>query len=53
MVQDKQISTALQRVSAQRIQENIAKLVSFGTRLTLSAQDPQSIAKGQGIGAAR
>jgi len=53
MVQDKQISAALQRVSAQRIQENIAKLVSFGTRLTLSAQDPQSIAKGQGIGAAR
>ena len=53
MVQDKQISAALQRVSAQRIQENIAKLVSFGTRLTLSAQDPQSIAKGRGIGAAR
>lgn len=53
MVQDKQITAALQRVSSQRIQENIAKLVSFGTRLTLSAQDSQSIAKGQGIGAAR
>lgn len=53
MVQDKQVAAALQRVSAQRIQENIAKLVSFGTRLTLSAQDPESIAKGQGIGAAR
>ena len=53
MVQDKQIAAALQQVSAQRMQENIAKLVSFGTRLTLSAQDPQSIAKGHGIGAAR
>ena len=53
LVQDKQIVAALQQVSAQRIQENIAKLVSFGTRLTLSAQDPDSIAKGRGIGAAR
>jgi len=53
MVQDRQIATALQRVSSQRIQENIAKLVSFGTRLTLSAQDARSIAQGKGIGAAR
>ncbi len=53
MVQDKQIAAALRQVSAQRIQENIAQLVSFGTRLTLSAQDPDSITKGKGIGAAR
>jgi hypothetical protein len=53
MVQDPQISAALRQVSAQRIQQDIEKLVSFGTRLTLSAQDPESIAKGRGIGAAR
>ncbi|HTT18789.1 MAG TPA: M28 family metallopeptidase [Candidatus Sulfotelmatobacter sp.] len=53
MVQDKRIAAALQQVSAQRIQADIDKLVSFGTRLTLSAQDPESIAKGRGIGAAR
>ena len=41
------------QISAQRIQANIEKLVSFGTRLTLSAQDPASIAAGMGIGAAR
>jgi Peptidase family M28 len=50
---DPQIATALKQVSAQRIQANIEKLVSFGTRLTLSAQDPESIAAGHGIGAAR
>jgi Peptidase family M28 len=50
---DPQIAAALQRISAQRIQANIEKLVSFGTRLTLSAQDPASIASGHGIGAAR
>ena len=49
---DPQIASALQQVSAQRIQANIEKLVSFGTRLTLSAQDPASIAAGHGIGAA-
>ena len=47
MVQDRQIAAALQQVSAQHIQENIAKLVGFGTRLTLSAQDPESVAKGR------
>jgi hypothetical protein len=52
-VADPQIVAALQDVSAQRIQANIEKLVSFGTRLTLSAQDPASIAAGRGIGAAR
>jgi Peptidase family M28 len=50
---DPQIVAALRQVSAQRIQSNIEKLVSFGTRLTLSAQDPASIAAGRGIGAAR
>jgi hypothetical protein len=50
---DPRIAAALRQVSAQRIQANIEKLVSFGTRLTLSAQDPPSIAAGRGIGAAR
>jgi hypothetical protein len=50
---DPQIASALQQVSAQRIQSNIEKLVTFRTRLTLSAQDPASIAAGHGIGAAR
>ena len=53
LVQDPQIEAALRQVSAQGIEENIKKLVRFGTRLTLSAQDPESIAKGHGIGAAR
>src|SRR5450755_499136 len=50
---DPQITAALAEVSAQRIQANIEKLVSFQTRLTLSAQDPDSIKAGHGIGAAR
>jgi hypothetical protein len=50
---DPQIASALQQISGQRIQANIEKLVSFGTRLTLSAQDQQSVAAGRGIGAAR
>src|SRR6202451_3449886 len=44
---------ALRQISAQRIQSNIEKLVSFQNRSTLSAQDPASIASGHGIGAAR
>ena len=40
-------------VSPSRVQANIEKLVSFGTRLTLSAQDADSIKQGRGIGAAR
>src|SRR5437764_5784223 len=47
---DSHIAAALKQVSAQRIQATIEKLVSFGTRLTISAQDPAS---GHGIGAAR
>lgn len=50
---DPQIAAALRQISAPRMQANIEKLVSFGTRLTLSAQDPASIAAGHGIGAAR
>ncbi len=50
---DPQIAAALQEVSAQRIRANVEKLVGFGTRSTLSAQDPASIAAGHGIGAAR
>src|SRR6202790_1422694 len=50
---DPQITAALADVAAQRIQANIEKLVSFQTRLTLSAQDPDSIKAGHGIGAAR
>ena len=53
MAADPKIAAALQQISAQRIQANIEKLVSFGTRLTLSAQDPAAIASGRGIGAAR
>ncbi len=53
MAVDSRISTALQQVSAERIRANIEKLASFGTRLTLSAQDPAAIAAGRGIGAAR
>jgi hypothetical protein len=53
MAVDGRISAALQQVSAERIRANIEKLASFGTRLTLSAQDPASIAAGRGIGAAR
>lgn len=50
---DPQIAAALQQISAERIRANIEKLVSFGTRSTLSAQDGASIAKSHGIGAAR
>jgi hypothetical protein len=50
---DPKISAALKEVSAEHVQATITKLVSFGTRSTLSAQDPASIARGRGIGAAR
>ena len=53
MTADSQIAGALRQVSVPKIQANIEKLVSFGTRLTLSAQDPGSVANGRGIGAAR
>jgi hypothetical protein len=50
---DPQIAAALKQVSAEQIRANIEKLVSFGTRSTLSAQDETSIKAGRGIGAAR
>ncbi|MFZ0760203.1 MAG: M28 family metallopeptidase [Candidatus Sulfotelmatobacter sp.] len=53
MAVDGRIAAALRGVSAERIRANIDKLVSFGTRSTISAQDPASIAAGRGIGAAR
>ncbi|MGD0990022.1 MAG: M28 family metallopeptidase [Candidatus Sulfotelmatobacter sp.] len=53
MTVDARISAALHQVSAERIQANIEKLVSFGTRSTISAQDAAAIASGRGVGAAR
>jgi len=53
MAVDGRIAAALRQVSAARIRVSIEKLTSFGTRSTLSAQDPASIAAGRGIGAAR
>jgi Peptidase family M28 len=50
---DPAIAAAVKGITAARIQADIEKLVSFGTRSTLSAQDPASIAAGRGIGAAR
>ncbi len=50
---DPQIASAIQQVSPERIQANVDKLVSFHTRVTISAQDAESIAAGRGIGAAR
>jgi hypothetical protein len=50
---DPRIAATLREISAKQIQANIEKLVAFGTRSTISAQDPASIAAGRGIGAAR
>jgi hypothetical protein len=50
---DPQIAAALREVSADQIKASIEKLVSFHTRLTLSAADPAAVASGRGIGAAR
>ncbi len=50
---DARIAAALNEVSSARIQANIAALVGFGTRSTLSAQDPAAVTSGRGIGAAR
>jgi hypothetical protein len=50
---DPKIVTALQQISAAHVQADIEKLVSFRTRLTLSAQDSKAIAESHGIGAAR
>jgi len=50
---DARIAAALQEISAARIRADIEKLVSFGTRSTISAQDRGAISAGRGIGAAR
>ena len=50
---DLKIRAALKDISAQQVQADIEKLVSFQTRSTISAQDAASIAAGHGIGAAR
>ena len=52
-LRDTQIAAALDEISSARIRANIAALVGFGTRSTLSAQDSTAIAAGRGIGAAR
>lgn len=50
---DAEIAAALKEVSAARIQQTIAKLVSFGTRATLSVNNPGADTSDQGIVAAR
>jgi Peptidase family M28 len=50
---DPSIAAAVKDITAARVRADIEKLVSFGTRHTLAAQDAASIAAGQGIGAAR
>jgi hypothetical protein len=50
---DPQISAALKQVSAEHMQQTVQKLVSFGNRSTISAQDDGAIMAGKGIGAAR
>jgi hypothetical protein len=53
MALDERIAAALKQVSAERIRANIEKLVSFGTRSTISAQDAAATGAGRGVGAAR
>jgi hypothetical protein len=48
---DPEITAALQGISAEHVQADIAKLVSFGTRNTLSSMD-MDLPAGQGISAA-
>jgi hypothetical protein len=48
-----EIEAAMKDVSAARLKANIEKLVSFGTRLTISPATPEDIKAGRGIGAAR
>jgi hypothetical protein len=50
---DPAIASAVKAISPARVQADIEKLVSFGTRSTLSAQDGAAISAGRGIGAAR
>src|SRR5499433_872269 len=50
---DPQIAKALREVSPVQIQQTIAKLVGFGTRHTLSVNNPNAATSDQGIVAAR
>jgi Peptidase family M28 len=50
---DPNISEAIKRVSADRIQQTIEKLVSFGNRSTISPQDEAAVKASKGVGAAR
>src|SRR3982751_2340023 len=50
---DPRIVSALKDVSAARVKATIEKLVSFGTRDTLSANDPEMAKQGRGVIAAR
>jgi hypothetical protein len=50
---DPKISAAIQQVSSERIRQMVEKLVSFGNRSTISAQDDEAIKAGKGVGAAR
>ena len=50
---DPAITAAVKTIKAAAVQADIETLVSFGTRSTVSVQDPDSIAAGHGIGAAR
>jgi hypothetical protein len=50
---DPHIAEAIKQVSADRIQQTIEKLVSFGNRSTISPQDEASVKAGKGVGAAR
>jgi hypothetical protein len=50
---DPAIAAAVKEISPARVQVDIEKLVSFGTRSTLSAQDRAAVKAGRGIGAAR
>jgi Zn-dependent M28 family amino/carboxypeptidase len=50
---DPALTAAVKSISAANIRSDVEKLVTFGTRSTISAQDPAAIASGHGIGAAR
>jgi hypothetical protein len=50
---DPTITAALKNISAAQIKATIEKLVSFHNRNTLTANDPELLAKGKGIIAAR
>jgi len=52
-LRDPVITQAMREISSAQIQQTIAKLVSFGTRHTLSVNNPEAATSDQGIVAAR